>query len=102
MNKIRIEPINDDNFYAVTKLKLAKEQKKLSEMNEGKSDAYKGLDVTVLHSLILENILGIDKENMAKQINLKYTRDKNEAIEAVKTGKANCSFIINATKVVYF
>jgi len=68
-------------------------------MNEGKSDAYKGLDVTVLHSLILENILGIDKENMAKQINLKYTRDKNEAIEAVKNGKANCSFIINATKV---
>ena len=72
---------------------------KLSEMNEGKSDAYKGLDVTVLHSLILENILGIDKENMAKQINLKYTRDKDEAIEAVKTGRANCSFIINATKV---
>ena len=74
-------------------------ENKLSEMNKGKSDAYKGLDVTVLHSLILENILGIDKENMAKQINLKYTRDKNEAIEAVKNGKANCSFIINATKV---
>ena len=72
---------------------------KLSEMNLGKSDAYKGLDVTVLHSLILENILGIDKENMAKQINLKYTRDKDEAVNAVKEGKANCSFIINATKV---
>ena len=27
MSKIRLEPINDDNFYAVTKLKLAKEQK---------------------------------------------------------------------------
>ncbi len=74
-------------------------EKKLSEMNPDKSDSYKGLDVTVLHSLILENILGIDKENMAKQINLKYTRDKDEAIEAVKSGKANCSFIINATKV---
>ena len=68
-------------------------------MNPGKSDVYKGLDVTVLHSLILENILGIDKENMAKQINLKYTRDKNEAIDSVKIGKANCAFIINATKV---
>ncbi|MBQ8759581.1 MAG: DUF1015 family protein, partial [Clostridia bacterium] len=72
---------------------------KLSEMNPEKSEAYKGLDVTVLHSLILENILGIDKENMAKQINLKYTRDKSEAIEAVRKGDANCSFIINATKV---
>lgn len=71
----------------------------LAQMNEGKSEAYRGLDVTVLHSLILENILGIDKENMAKQINLKYTRDKNEAIDSVKKGKANCAFIINATKV---
>ncbi len=72
---------------------------KLSEMNPDKSESYKGLDVTVLHSLILENILGIDKDNMAKQINLKYTRDKDEAIDAVKSGKANCSFIINATRV---
>ena len=80
------------------KVLLAAEAK-LSEMNCGKSDAYKGLDVTVLHSLILENILGIDKENMANQINLKYTRDKAEAIENVKNGNANCAFIINPTKV---
>ncbi len=87
----------DGKFY----LSVMKENalEKLSEMNPGKSEAYKELDVTVLHSLILENVLGIDKENMANQINLKYTRDKNEAIEAVKSGKANCSFIINATKV---
>ena len=36
---------------------------------------------------------------MAKQINLKYTRDKNEAIQSVKNTSANCAFIINATKV---
>lgn len=87
----------DGKFYLSVMKKDA--QKKLSEMNPDKSEAYKGLDVTVLHSLILENILGIDKENMAKQINLKYTRDKDEAIESVKNGKANCAFIINATKV---
>ena len=87
----------DGKFYLSVMKKGAEE--KLLSMNPGKSDAYRGLDVTVLHSLILENILGIDKENMAKQINLKYTRDKNEAIEAVRNGKANCSFIINATKV---
>ena len=87
----------DGKFYLSVMKKDA--EAKITAMNPGKSDAYKGLDVTVLHSLILENILGIDKENMANQINLKYTRDKEEAIAAVKNGKANCSFIINPTKV---
>lgn len=96
-NKANVMAAPDGRFYLSVMKKDA--EKKLSEMNPGKSDSYKGLDVTVLHSLILENVLGIDKENMAQQINLKYTRDKDEAIDAVKSGKANCSFIINATKV---
>ena len=32
------------------------------------------LDVSILHSLVLEKLLGIDKENMANQKNLTYTR----------------------------
>ncbi|MBO4951009.1 MAG: DUF1015 domain-containing protein [Clostridia bacterium] len=96
-NKANVLAAPDGKFYL--SVMKADAEKKLSEMNPDKSDSYKGLDVTVLHSLILENVLGIDKENMAQQINLKYTRDKDEAIEAVKSGKANCSFIINATKV---
>ena len=63
------------------------------------SDAYCGLDVSVLHSLVLERIFGIDKENMANQKNLTYTRVLSEALEAVDNGKANCSFILNPTKV---
>lgn len=71
----------------------------LDELNPGKSDAYKGLDVTVLHSLILEKLFGIDKENMANQINLRYTRDFEEACAAADSDEYNCSFILNATKV---
>lgn len=63
------------------------------------SDAYCGLDVSVLHSLVLERIFGIDKENMANQKNLTYTRSRQEALEAVDFGGANCSFILNPTKV---
>ena len=57
------------------------------------------LDVTVLHSLILEQILGIDKENMAAQKNLTYTRSLDEAIKEVQGAKFQCSFIINSTKI---
>jgi len=57
------------------------------------------LDVSILHTLILENLLGIDKENMANQTNLKYTRDAQEAVDSVNNGFANCCFIINPTRI---
>jgi uncharacterized protein (DUF1015 family) len=57
------------------------------------------LDVTVLHELILDQLLGIDKENMAAQKNLTYTRSLDEAITEVQAMKFQCSFIINSTKI---
>lgn len=63
------------------------------------SKASQELDVTVLHSLILERIFGINKENMAKQINLVYTKTTQQAIGSVQTGKSQCAFIMNPTRV---
>jgi len=57
------------------------------------------LDVSVLHDLVLENCLGIDKENMAAQRNLRYTRDIGEAVESVRSGESSAAFILNPTKV---
>lgn len=64
-----------------------------------KSPAYRHLDVTVLHSLILEKLLGIDKENMAAQKNLSYTRSAQEAEQSVRAGKSQCCFLLNPTRV---
>ena len=64
-----------------------------------KSDASRQLDVAVLHSLVLEKLLGIDKENMANQVNLTYTRSFDEAIESVDKAESQCAFIINPTRV---
>lgn len=57
------------------------------------------LDVSVLHTLILEKIFGIDKENMANQINLTYTKFFEEAITLVDKGEFQCSFVLNPTRV---
>lgn len=82
--------------YTLMVLKNKMEVKKLlPEM----SDAYCQLDVSILHSLVLERIFGIDKENMANQINLTYTRSIDEAVSAVKENKANCTFLLNPTRV---
>ena len=86
-------------YHLLTLIEGEKSKGALDLLNPGKSEYYKNLDVTVLHSLILEKIFGIDKENMAKQINLKYTRDISEAKAAVADGSADCAFLINPTKV---
>lgn len=89
----------ENKYYLLTLKNDSQTTQALEELNPGKSEAYKGLDVTVLHSLILEKLFGIDKENMAKQINLTYTRDADEAVQTVADGNANCAFLLNATKV---
>ncbi len=65
----------------------------------GKCPAYIDLDVAVLHSVILEPVFGIDRENMARQANLTYTRSVGEAVEGVDGGKFQCAFLLNPTRV---
>lgn len=84
-----------DYYYLLT----LKPDVDLASLAPDRSEAYRDLDVTALHSLILERILGIDKENMARQINLTYTRDFCEAVEKVRSGEFICSFIMNSTKI---
>ena len=63
------------------------------------SAASRQLDVTILHTLILEKLLGIDKENMAAQKNLSYTRSAEEAEQSVSAGESKCCFLLNPTRV---
>ena len=80
-------------------LLVLKDENIIAELLPNKSRATQGLDVTVLHTLVLEKIFGIDAENMAKQINLTYTRLFDEAVEGVRDGKFQCAFILNPTRV---
>lgn len=81
------------------KLLVLKDINIIKELLPNASHATQQLDVTVLHTLILEKIFGIDAENMAKQINLTYTKIFDEAISSVDSGQAQCAFILNPTRV---
>ncbi|MCL1824070.1 MAG: DUF1015 domain-containing protein [Oscillospiraceae bacterium] len=85
----------NDNY---TFLKLKSIEIMKDFMPEASADL-RGLDVSVLHTLVLERIFGIDKENMANQVNLTYTRSADEAVSEVNDGKANCCFLLNPTRV---
>lgn len=71
----------------------------MKELLPDKSDAYRELDVSILHTLVLERLMGIDRENMANQTNLTYTRSVPEAVASVDSGESNCCFLLNPTRV---
>jgi uncharacterized protein (DUF1015 family) len=64
-----------------------------------KSLAWKNLDVTILHSLVLENILGIGAKERASEGFLSYTRDDTYAVEGVDQGDFQLSFFMNPPQV---
>ena len=89
-------------FYSGNKkynLLVLKDMQVIRELLPNASSATQQLDVTVLHTLVLEKIFGIDADNMAKQINLTYTKIFDEAVESVDSGKVQCAFILNPTRV---
>ncbi len=84
-----------DYFYLIT----LNDHNVMAKILPEKSAAYCELDVSILHTLILDKIFGIDMENMANQKNLVYTKFSEEAISAVSENLADCAFLLNGTKV---
>jgi uncharacterized protein (DUF1015 family) len=56
-------------------------------------------DVAVLHSAILEHLLGISIDAQAKKTNLKYLQDPREGEELVQRGEGQVLFVMNPTPV---
>ncbi|MQL53474.1 DUF1015 family protein [Desulfofundulus thermobenzoicus] len=68
-------------------------------MPAGRSAAWQGLDVSVLHHLILEGVLGIGGAEREKESHLTYTREEEGALRAVDDGRYQLAFFLNPTLV---
>ena len=53
------------------------------------------LDLSHLHSIILDRLLGLDAEKVREQTNLRYLRDAGEAVDQVRRGEADVTFLTN-------
>ncbi len=56
-------------------------------------------DVAILHSAILEELLGITPEAQAAKTNLLYPQDATASLADVRAGKGQALFLMNATPV---
>lgn len=51
------------------------------------------LDLSCLHSVVVDHLLGLNAEKVREQTNLRYLRDAVEAIDQVRRGEANVAFL---------
>ena len=62
-------------------------------------DVLADLDVTILHSIIIKDILGVSEEDQIKKKNLDYVKETERAYDYVRDGKAQAAFLMNPTRI---
>jgi uncharacterized protein (DUF1015 family) len=66
---------------------------------QDRSLAWKSLDVTIAHQILLKRALGLSAEAMETQANLRYHRDPLLPVKNVDTGKGNLVVFMNPTQI---
>jgi uncharacterized protein (DUF1015 family) len=62
-----------------------------------KNEMLAALDVTVLHSVVFQHLLGLSPEAQEKQQSVTYVRDAGEAVNRVLSGEHQLGFLLNPT-----
>jgi uncharacterized protein (DUF1015 family) len=85
-------------FIAVTRngtLLLRSKPEPVASALAGLPERQRSLDLSQLHSIALERLLGLDVEKVREQTNIRYLRDASEAVDQVRRGEANVAFLTN-------
>ncbi len=85
----------DNKLYMLKLRDLTAKDKVMQE--KGRQDLA-SLDVSILHSLLLDEILTKYKDKKTEEV-IGYSHDDADAISQVKKGNYTCAFLMNPTKV---
>ena len=88
--------IKGENKYSLLELKG---EDVLLDIQSDKPLSWRRLDVSILQSLILEDILGFSEESISRQENLCYVKDVDDSIRKVRDEEYQAAFLLNATKI---
>ena len=61
--------------------------------------SWRELDVSVLHELILEHVLGLTKESIERKENIEYLREPDLGYDQIAAGEAQFMFLLNPTRM---
>jgi uncharacterized protein (DUF1015 family) len=82
--------------FAVLKLKRDRDR---APLFAGQPPLWQDLDVAILHTIILDRLLGIDEAGLREESNVRYLREPQPGVESVRAGKAQALFLLNPTPV---
>jgi uncharacterized protein (DUF1015 family) len=85
----------EHSYYLMT----LRNEEEMGVLLPGKSLAYRRLDVSILHHLVIDKLLGIRMETHKLGLNIEYIKDAEEADKRIHNGIAEIVFFMNPTKV---
>ena len=88
-----------DSFFKRPFRVTLKDQAVADRALAGMPEPYRRLDTAVLEAIVLRGALGMTDEDISHLRDLQYSKDLDDAIEAVTTGRADAGFFMRATPV---
>ena len=89
----------NNTFYVA----VLKDKEAMDSVASNMSDAWKSLNVSVLHKLVLEKLLGIGEKELASGGNVEYVKDTgsavDESIAEVDAGRKQVAFFVKPPKM---
>jgi uncharacterized protein (DUF1015 family) len=71
----------------------------MAQVVPDRAKEWRMLDVSILHELLIERVMGINKARVEAKENIDYHRDLDLAVQQVDEGRAQCVFILNPTRM---
>jgi uncharacterized protein (DUF1015 family) len=94
----RLKQEHETAFVAITRSRswlLRAKVETVRPILEALPERQRQLDLSVLHSVVLEHLLGLDPEKIREQTNVRYLRDGGDAVEQVRQGEGDVAFLTN-------
>jgi len=88
-----------DSFHKQPYRVTLKDQAIADRALEGMPAPYRRLDTAVLEALVLRGALGMSEDDISHLNGLHYSKDLDDAIDAVRSGRADAGFFMRATPV---
>jgi uncharacterized protein (DUF1015 family) len=88
-----------DSFHKQPYRVTLKDQSIADRALEGMPEPYRRLDTAVLEALVLRGALGMSEDDISHLQGLDYSKDLDDAVDAVQSGRADAGFFMRATPV---
>jgi uncharacterized protein (DUF1015 family) len=89
-------------FYAGGRYNVLVLQKDISLdrwIDEDRPPTWKSLDVSIVHKILLEKLIGLSAQGLEEQTNLRYHRSPQLAVQNIDAGQGAFVLLLNSTRI---